>query len=181
MAKLAFYTFGILTEVSGHPAVKGFVDREEGVFRSLENSPGFIERAKYKSEAGYLAWGRDIVPRFYNPEIHAQANKTLSLWQNIESVFAFSYSGNHLDAIKSNEGWSVKPEWPLYVAWWVEDDHRPNWQEGKDKFEHLHDHGSTKDAFSFKEPFDEKGNKCKLNKKLIKELGQLKQSIAETE
>lgn len=162
MSRIAFYTFGILREKEGHPQVQGFYDRIDSVFEQAKNSEGFIAQSN-------ASWGEYVSPRFYDKEKHAVAPATLSLWKDLESVCAFAYRNNHGEAIKLRQEWALKPEWPTYVAWWVEDDHLPDRKEACIRLEHLHDNGSNPFAFNFKKPFDDKGQPAELNRKVIED------------
>jgi len=162
MSRIAFYTFGILREPYGHPQVQGFFDRIDSVFEQARNSEGFIAL-----DDG--TWGEYEWPRFYIKEKHAGAPATLSLWRDIESVCAFAYKNLHGEALKLREEWAVKPEWPTYVAWWVEDDRFPTREEASRRLEHLHDNGSSPFAFNFKKYFDADGNPKELDRELLNE------------
>jgi hypothetical protein len=56
--------------------------------------------------------------------------------------------------------------WPIYVAWWIKQCHQPTWPEACARLEHLHDHGPTVHAFTFKSAFDPQGVACKPNARL---------------
>lgn len=157
MPRIAFYTFGILREKQGHPMVQGFYDRIETVFAQAKNSDGFIALSD-------ASWGEYVSPVFYNKEKHAEAPATLSLWKDLESVCAFAYRNKHGEAFKLRHEWTLKPEWPTYVAWWVDDDHIPNRAEACERLEYLHNNGSGPYAFNFKKPFDIDGNPAELDK-----------------
>jgi hypothetical protein len=155
MARVAFFTFGVLREPIGHPQTKGFEDRAPGAFAEASAAPGFI---------GYP---QEMVARPDNPRLVWPAAKgpdrdammTLSLWKDLESVFAFSYArqGIHADALRLRKQWFLKPEWPNYVGWWAADDHQPTWQEAIDRHHLLSVRGPTADAFDFHSPFDAAG------------------------
>ena len=51
-----------------------------------------------------------------------------------------------------------------YVAWWVPDDHTPDYKEAMDRLERLHDEGPSPDAFDFKRPFDADGRPIALER-----------------
>ena len=162
MSRIAFYTFGILREEKGHEQVQGFFDRIESVFAAAENAEGFIDRDRGE-------WGDRVAPRFFDRNRHASAPATLSLWTDLESVYAFAYRDAHGEAFHKRREWALKPEWPTYVAWWVDDDHIPTREEACQRHEHIHDHGPSAYAFGFSQPFDEKGQPGELDRHLIQE------------
>ncbi len=165
--RIAFTTFAILKQPYGHPEVQEFDDRTPDVFAEAEKSPGFIARAKEVSgpelsnfERDWGAWGTFCVPRFYKfgrDTITDQRASTISVWQDLLSVFNFVYGGLHLEAFKRRAQWFLKPEWPTYAIWWVADDHVPQWKEACQKLEQLHDEGASPFVFDFKTAFDQYG------------------------
>lgn len=171
--RIAFTTFAILKQPYGNPEVQEFDDRTPDVFKEAENSPGFIDRAKEVSgselsnfERDWGKWGRFAVPRFYTfgrDTITDQRASTISLWQDLSAVFNFVYAGLHLEAFKRRTQWFLKPEWPTYAIWWVNDDHTPQWEEACQKLEQLHDQGPSPSVFDFKNAFDETGNPVSIH------------------
>ncbi|MDB5060154.1 MAG: domain containing protein [Chloroflexi bacterium] len=148
MARVAFSTFGIMREKSGHPQVQGFLDRISATFAAADAAPGFLGGP---DRNGALA------PSFLDPALRDQEASTVSLWEDLHSVWAFAYRGLHAEALQHRREWFGEPAWPNYVAWWVEDDHMPSWPEAAERYQHLHDHGSTAFAFTFKKPFGADG------------------------
>src|SRR4051812_43075480 len=118
MEKVAFYTFGILREASDHPQVQGFYDRIDDNFELAEHSDGFVDRSRFVIELDRHNWGERINPWFFIEGTHSVPPATLSLWENLESVFAFAYSGLHAESLSHRQEWCLKPEWPTYAAWW---------------------------------------------------------------
>lgn len=157
MARLAVYTFGILHEAWDHPRTRGFADRVPTVFGAAEVSSGFVARNAREPETNTFTWGDPASPRFFVEGEHAGAPAILSLWDNLESVFAFSYYGVHGEALSKRKEWFVKPEWPTFVCWWVADDHQPTFAEAVERHEKLADKGPTPFAFTFKKAFDGDG------------------------
>jgi hypothetical protein len=164
MAKVAFFTFGILREAQGHPQVQGFFDLNVRTGEAAEQSAGFIGRSTLNPETGQHTWGERGHPRFFRGEEHAQAPRTLSLWADLESVFAFAYAGVHAKALRQRTEWFLPPAWPTYVAWWVPDDHTPDWHEANERHAHLHDYGPSSYAFDFTQPFGPEGHPIVLNR-----------------
>src|SRR5438067_1579775 len=113
MAKVAFMTIGLLHEPWGSVRIQGFIDRIEPVFGTVDAGDGFIRRCLDVEGDAQPVWGRWTVPTIFQSE--ACANRvaaTLSLWQNLESVFAFAYNGQHAEALTKRKEWFVHPDWP---------------------------------------------------------------------
>ena len=157
MSRIALYTFGILHGMQNNKQAQDFIDRIPSVFEVAKKAKGFIEMARED-------WGSYCIPRFFDKNKHAAPLATFSLWKDLESVYAFAYQGKHGDALKKRREWFIEPEWPTYVAWWVEDDHVPTWEEACQRLEHLHDNGPSPFAFHFKQTFNDKGQPTKLDR-----------------
>ena len=95
---------------------------------------------------------------------------TLSLWQDLESAFAFAYSGLHAEALAHGREWMLKPEWPPYALWWVGGDHRPDWREAVARHQQLHDQGPSPLAFTFKQPFAPDGTATQVDRASAKRI-----------
>jgi hypothetical protein len=167
--KLAFMTVGILREPVGHAQVQGFVDRIGDVYGAAEASDGFHDRSIRDVGTWLHSWGPVELPACFPaaPE-ETQIAMTLSLWKDLESVAAFTYHGPHGEALTKRREWFEKYNLPVYVAWWVADDHRIDWKEGNARLEHLHANGPTAVAFNFGRPFDAEGNACLLDREAVK-------------
>ncbi|MFH9657923.1 DUF3291 domain-containing protein [Streptomyces sp. NPDC017248] len=173
MPRVAFTTFAILKQPYGHPEVQEFDDRTPPTFEQAEASPGFIARAKEDPGQSHLTnferdwgeWGKFDVPRFYTggrtDDTDSRAS-TLSLWADLDSVFSFVYTGLHRSTLSKRHEWFLKPQWPSYAAWWVSDDTIPTWSDASRRLEHLHDHGPSPVAFSFRHPFAADGAPTRL-------------------
>ena len=156
---LAIYNFGMFTKPSEHPANHDWHMREGPIFDRLAKAPGFIARSGYDDDIhGVKSWGTQVFPRFHEERGDGWAPATISLWENLETLFEFTYKGLHQEAFVRGKQWMVRGDWPPYVLWWVKHDHQPNWAEGVERFEYLHDHGPTAKAFNFKHPFDADGS-----------------------
>jgi hypothetical protein len=101
MAQLAFYTYAILSETWGHPQVQGFVDRVPGVLESVRGTAGHI-----------WIWPENPPqsPPFMDRTKHGRLPQTLSVWRDMESVYAFAYYGRHLEAFRLRREWMVESE-----------------------------------------------------------------------
>lgn len=169
MARLAFFTFGILREGYGHPQVQGFYDMSPATSQAAGASDGMIAFLR-----GYITHDPDrddptkrpyLYPRAVpDASCHPPQARTLSLWRDLESVYAYAYHGIHADALRQRKEWFVKPAWPTYVAWWVTDGAEPTWEEAAERLDHLHEHGPTPHAFTFRAPFDAAGRPTALRR-----------------
>jgi hypothetical protein len=151
VARVGFFTFGLLNEAYGHPQVQGFFDSVPGVFESAELTDGFVHRLTTIPSG--------VRPRFFVADRDPQGAQTLSVWRDLESVYAFAYCGRHRTAMGHRAAWfrRTEPPYPTHVAWWIADDHVPTWEEGIERYHHLADHGPTPRAFTFGQAFGPQG------------------------
>jgi hypothetical protein len=168
--RLAMYNFGLHVAPFESDAVEGFRLREPANFEAARRACGFIGRSGYAGEPGMQSWGRQVFPRFIEGSGFDSAPSSLSLWADIESLMAFSYSGVHADALKHARHWNVKASWPALVLWWVDAQHRPDWTEAVERFEHLADHGPSGRGFTFKRPFGADGGETEIDRARVKDL-----------
>ena len=96
MAKLVLYTFGIFQQPRDHEQIKGFHDLNPFVYTSAENSDGFVDRSGNSWKRDHADretdWRtREVSSRFLTSGEHRDAPATLSRWEDVESVYAFTY------------------------------------------------------------------------------------------
>lgn len=77
----------------------------------------------------------------------------MSVWQNLERLKDYVYKSAHTDILKRRAEWFEKVRDAMVVMWWVPAGHEPTVQEAKERLEHLRTHGSSVNAFSFREAF----------------------------
>ncbi len=165
MTRVAFMTLGILREPGHAPAMQSFFERAGPNFEAALGSDGNAGLALDEAPE----WGPQTVPRFsQRAEFENRHVITLSLWDDLESVFAYAYNGLHGDALAHRREWFVHAEWPGYVAWWIADDEIPTWQEAADRLDLLHDNGPTPDAFNFSQPYDAAGQPTGIDRELAR-------------
>lgn len=75
------------------PVMKGFVDQLDHINQLAENSPGFIWRLK--TEDGDAT----AIQMFDDPLIIVN----MSVWESLEALRNYAYSGEHLTALKSRK------------------------------------------------------------------------------
>jgi hypothetical protein len=120
MARLVAYTFfNLRTEFDeGSVGLAEFHERAESVFVKMDAGAGLIDRHQGPNDHRF---GPMVTPTFDD----GNADGTISLWEDLESIFAETYNGLHLDAMRKRESWLKKGDWPSYTLWWVADDHMP--------------------------------------------------------
>ena len=165
--KLAFLTVAALHEPVGSARVQGFIDRIPAVYAAADGSDGFQARSIRDVATWKHSWGEVVPPACYPRMDDTQYAMTLSLWNDLESVAAFSYSGAHGDALKKRADWFQALGLPTFVAWWVPEDQDVDWKEAADRLDHLHAHGPSAFAFNFARPFDAAGHPCRLDRAAI--------------
>ncbi|QRM56758.1 DUF3291 domain-containing protein [Sinorhizobium sp. BG8] len=163
------YNFGLHVDDYESPAVEGFRLREAANFEAASRASGFVARSAYPDEQDLECWGPQQFPRFLEGSGFESGPSSLSLWTDIESLMAFSYNGVHADALKHARKWNRKQAWPPLVLWWVPEGERPTWAEGAGRLEHLHDHGASSRAFTFKLPFDRTGSPYSVDRTAMRE------------
>jgi len=85
----------------------------------------------------------------------------MSVWENVESLYAYVYKTAHAKMIGKRELWFETMSEEYMVLWWVEDGHIPTLNEAKSKLDLLRQKGPTPAAFSFSIPYDETGSPLK--------------------
>lgn len=160
----ALYTFGIFRERAEDPANDEFYRRNDPILEFVGRADGFVARAGYDDEDGNPPeWGPQIWPRWYVELGDGWSPATLSVWEDLESIAAFAYSGHHGDALRMGRDWFVDGPWPPFVIWWIPKATHPNWAEGVTRFHTLADHGPVPDAFNLKTAFDGNGAPASLD------------------
>lgn len=160
---VAIMTFGISRLKRNSPALSPFYPYVPKVLQAARASPGFT--------AMQPDLGPMMHPRFYDDECREhdlEVSQVLFLWENLESVIAFSYSGIHQEALRANHNneWFRHERWPSYAVWWT----RPSdvtWAVGSEKLERLHSMGPTADAFDFRNLFGPAGGTYNVNSEIL--------------
>ena len=166
MARLAVLTFGIFHNELGNTGLATFYDRGPSIINMAEKIPGFIKLTGDKSDRD------EPHSRYLSDTDTIGTSEIISLWTDLEPLFAFVYSGLHAEALNKRSQWFAKGAFPPYVIWWVADDHIPDWHEAYQRHEHLHQHGATAFAFDFKQPFDSEGNPVEVDRSAAKSISQ---------
>ena len=126
------------------PIMARFKEQLDEINALAESSAGFIWRLK--DDTGN-AMG---IRAFDDPRMAVN----MSVWESLESLEAYVYSGRHVEVMKSRRDWFNKMATMHMVLWWIPVGHTPTTEEAKARLEHLQAHGASKYAFSFRQKFD---------------------------
>lgn len=168
MPLIAFTTFAILRAPFGDMQVQGFFDRLPAAFGAADAAEGFVDRSTRDPVTLKHSWGDYVPARFFDPARHGGVVFTLSRWRTLEAIHAYAYAGVHGEALRHRLDWFERPQWPSYAAWWVADDHRPDWTEATQRLEHLHDHGPGPQAFDLRSAFDAHGAPLTIDREWVR-------------
>lgn len=76
----------------------------------------------------------------------------LSVWESLEALRAFVYSGAHVGVMRRRREWFEHLE--VFMAlWWVPAGHLPTVEEAEERLAHLRERGPTPHAFTFRQSF----------------------------
>lgn len=167
---LAIYNFGIHVESYATATVQGFALREPFNFEAAARAVGFVGRSGYEGEPGPESWGDHVVPTALGDLSGRTTVSSLSLWEDMESLSAFSYTGVHADALKHARQWNIKQDWPPLVLFWVPVGDRPTWSQAVERFEGLMCNGPAPAHFSFKNAFTAEGERYQPDRGRVKQM-----------
>jgi hypothetical protein len=134
------------------PIMADFVAQLPPINALAEQSPGFVWRLQ--SEGG------DATSiKVYDDDM---VIINLTVWEDIESLRQYVYKSAHSGAMRDRRRWFEKFDGSYYAMWWIPAGHVPDPQEGKERLEHLSQHGDSPHAFSFKKVFHDDEPGCGL-------------------
>ncbi|TQR21030.1 DUF3291 domain-containing protein [Psychrobacillus vulpis] len=152
MALVSIYTVGRLNHPHDHPASREFFEVGYEVFRQASKSGHLIE-----------AFSSNGVP-FPGDAIKGEGLPilTLTVWKSLQSLYSFTYSGQHRQALRDRSKWmeSYQEKHLSYVVWWTDKVKDVSWEEAFKRYSYYIQNGPTPFAFDFNHAFDEKGEKC---------------------
>ena len=121
-----------------------FINNTDRINTLAEKHSGFIWRLKgEESDHSYAIKAFDDESLLVN----------MSVWKDRESLFDYVYNSGHIEIFKRKKEWFTKMLKMHMVLWYIEEGHIPAVTEGKERLEHLQEHGESKYAFSFKSKF----------------------------
>lgn len=126
------------------PIMAGFKAQLDEINALAESSAGFIWRLK--DDTGSATH----IKAFDDPRMLVN----MSVWESLEALEAYVYSGRHVEVMKSRREWFDKMAAMHLVLWWIPVGHTPTPEEAKARLTHLQEHGASEYAFTFRQKFD---------------------------
>lgn len=131
-----------------HPLMKGFVDQLDHINALAERSPGFVWRLQ--TEEGDAT----SIRVFDDPLIIVN----LSVWESVEALKEYVYSGEHLQVLRSKRDWMERLSSPSLALWWLPAGDLPDVQMARERLERLQLEGPSAEVFTFARPFPVPGS-----------------------
>lgn len=125
------------------PLMADFMEQLDIVNASADVAPGFVWRFIEDNE------GAEVIRVFGSDKVLFN----MSVWESVEALEAWAYSGRHLEVVRNRSRWFEKSSRSPLVLWWVDAGHVPSVSEAKDRFRALWDKGPSVDAFTFSSRF----------------------------
>jgi hypothetical protein len=153
MALVSIFTVGRLNYPYDHPVSREFYEMGYKVMRQASVSGYLIE--EFSSDG--VTFPEEAKGKGY-PVL------TLTVWKSLQSLYRFSYSGKHNQALRNRSRWMepYQAKHLSYVVWWADKVKDVSWEEAFKRYNYYLQHGPTPFAFDFKNAFDEKGELCML-------------------
>ena len=130
------------------PQLAGFVSRLDEINAVADRAPGFVWRLKDD-----LSNNATAVPMYDDDRIIVN----MSVWESLEALRTYVYSGPHLEVFKQRGGWFAHMREAATAMWWVRAGHRPTVAEARERLAHLRERGPSAFAFPFGAPFPAPG------------------------
>jgi hypothetical protein len=153
MALAAIYTVGRLNHPFDHPVSREFYEMGYKVMRQASLSGNMIKE-----------FSLDGVPIPEEAKGKGYPVLTLTVWKSLQSLYRFTYSGKHSQALRNRHRWMepYQGNHLSYVVWWTENVKDVSWEEAFMRYIYYTQHGSTPFAFDFKQAFDKNGEKSSI-------------------
>jgi hypothetical protein len=122
---------------------QGFVDELAPINALADDAPGFVWRLQTDD-------GDATAIRAFDDDMLIV---NLSVWQSVEALRTFAYSGRHRDVMRQRRQWFDRMQDVYLVLWWVTTGHEPTTDEAQDRLERLRREGPTPAALTLRHAF----------------------------
>lgn len=125
------------------PRMTDFVDGLARINAQAEAASGFVWRLKTI----------DNPPGKESEIFGANVIVNMSVWQSIEHLTIFTYTGEHLDFYRRRSEWMIHTPNPYMAMWYVRPGTRPTLQDAKHRLDHIQANGISEYAFTFRQRY----------------------------
>lgn len=127
------------------PRLRDFVDALDSVNADADSAIGFLWRLQ-------AAEGNATSIRAFEWDVAGAAGMivNMSVWDCVEALADYVFSGQHLAIMKRRGEWFVPMKQAYTALWWVPAGHRPTTDEAELRVRHLRQHGPTPTAFTLR-------------------------------
>ena len=125
------------------PSMADFMSQLDAVNATADEAAGFIWRFIEDDD------GAEVGRVFGEQKLLFN----MSVWESVESLEAWAYSGRHLDVVRQRTKWFESQARSPLVLWWIDTGHRPGVAEAKERFQRLWEKGPSSNAFTFRRRF----------------------------
>ncbi len=140
---LAQCNIGRLRAPLDTPQLAGFVAALAPVNALADRAPGFVWRLQTDD-------GDATAIRPFDDDMVAV---NMSVWESMEALAAFTYSGEHRDVMRRRREWFERLSEAYLVLWWIPAGTFPTVEDARARLERLRKHGPSPDGFTFRAPF----------------------------
>jgi hypothetical protein len=149
---LAQVNTGRLLEPLDSARLASFVAELEPVNALADAAPGFIWRLRTED-------GNATSVRAFEWDRAGSAGVlvNMSVWESVEALAAYVYSGAHLTVLRRRREWFARMTEAQTALWWVPAGTRPGTAEAEDRVRLLRRRGPTPAAFTLRQHFPPPG------------------------
>lgn len=125
------------------PELAGFVAALDKVNALADTAPGFVWRLQTEDGDATAIRAFDDYRLIVN----------MSVWTSVEALAEFVYRSDHVAVLRRRREWFGRMAQAHQAMWWLPAGALPTVADAERKLAHLRTHGSTPEAFTFREPF----------------------------
>jgi hypothetical protein len=149
---LAQVNIGRLLAPLDSPQLAGFMAALDPVNALADAAPGFVWRLQ--TEDGNATSVRAFE---WDEAGSAGVLVNMSVWESVEALAAFVYSGRHVAVLRQRRQWFEQMRESYSALWWVPAGTRPSTADAEDAIRRLRADGPTPAAFTLREHFPPPG------------------------
>lgn len=124
------------------PIMQDFVNNVDRINALADDHTGFIWRLQDED--------KDLASEIFQDDTLLI---NMSVWENIEALFNYTYKSDHVEIFKRKKEWFSKMKMMHMAFWYIPEGYVPTFQDAKDRLDYIDKHGDTPYAFGFKIKF----------------------------